>query len=132
MLNYYCKICDVVINRKSKANHMKSKTHSYMDYNYVINKHVIGDVHWEDVEKTHRHYINESRSRFFLFKTAVNCNVYDEELSICVSGDKRSVQFYKFQNGGYFYYEFSVSKEIREYIFLRAMLKEIKLVRSSL
>ena len=120
-----------MINRKSEANHMKSKTHSYMDYNYVINKHVIGDVYWEDVEKSNRQNINENRPRFYSFKTAVKCNVHDEEISICVIGDTLSVKINKFQNGGFFYYKFSVSIQIRDYIFHRAMLKEIRLVPSS-
>ena len=102
MVDYYCNTCDIVINRKSKVNHMKSKSHSYMNQNYVINKDFIGDVYWEDIEKTIHYYINKNCSRFCLFETIVKCNVQDEEIRICESGDKRSVKLYKFQNGGCF------------------------------
>ena len=111
---------------------MKSKTHSYMYYNYVINKHVIGDVFWEDFEKTIHQYINENSSKFCFFKTLVKCDVHYQKTSICVSGDKKSVRLYKFQNGLYFYYQFCVSKQIRDYIYHRTMLKGIKLVPSSI
>ena len=66
MVDYYCEICDIVINRKSKTNHINSKSHLYMDQIYVTNKHVVGDFYWEDVEKTIRQYIDEKRSKFFL------------------------------------------------------------------
>ena len=132
MVDYLCKICAIVINRKSQTNHIKSKSHLCINQNYVINKHVIRDVFWEDVEETICQYINENRSRFCFFKTVVKCNVHDEEISVYVSGDKRSVKLYKFPNGGHVYYEFSVSKQIRDYIYHRAMLKEIDLVSSSI
>ena len=32
---------------------MKSKSHLYMDQNYRTNKHVVGDIYWEDVEKNY-------------------------------------------------------------------------------
>ena len=111
---------------------MKSKTHSYMDYNYVINKHVIGDVYWEDIEKTMLYYINENRSRFYFFNYVVKCNFHDQEINICVRGDKLSIKLYKFDNGGYFFKQCCVSKQIRDYIYHHAMLKEIKLVPLSI
>ena len=68
MVDYYCKICDFTINRKFKANHMKSKSHSHMNHIYVINKYVNGKVYWEDVEKAIHQYINENGSNFILLR----------------------------------------------------------------
>ena len=45
---------------------------------------------------------------------------------------ERSVKFYKFENGGCFYYQFCVSEQISDYIDHRAMLKQIELVPSSI
>ena len=119
MVDYYCKICDIVFNRKSKTNHIKSKSNLYMDQIYVTNEHGVGDVYWEDVEKTIRQYINENRSKFYFFKTVVKCNVHGEGINICVCGDKQIVRLYKFSNNeGYFYYDFFLSKKIREYIYI--------------
>ena len=108
MVDYYCEICDIVINRKSKTNHKRSKSHLYMDQNHVQNKHVVGEVFREDVEKTIRQYINENRSKFYFFKTVVICNVHGEEINRSICGDKQIVRLYKFNNNErYFFMNFA-------------------------
>ena len=133
MMDYYSSICDIVINRKTKTNHIKSKSHLYMDQTSERNKHVIGDIYWDDVEKTIRQYINENKSKFCFFKTVVKCHVHGEEINIGVCGDKQIVRLYKFDNNeGYFYYQFCISKKVREFLYHRAMLKEIDLIPTSI
>ena len=92
MVDYYCKKCDIEINRKSKKNHIKSKSHLYMGQNYVTNKHAVGDVYLEDNEKTIRQYIIENSSKFYFFKTVVKFNIRGEEINIGVCGDKQMVR----------------------------------------
>ena len=81
-----------------------------MDQNYVTNKHIIGDLYWEGVEKTIRQYINENKSKLYFFKTVVKCNIRIEEIYIGVCGDKQCARLYTFNNKGYVYYKFCISK----------------------
>ena len=45
MVDYYCKICDKTINRKSRTHHIKSKGHYYVrekpnDFGYMLPKYI--------------------------------------------------------------------------------------------
>ena len=62
--NYYCQDYDKYINRKFKQYHIKSKAHSNMFYNIVTNKYNIGNLYWDDFEKTIHEYMKKNTIKF--------------------------------------------------------------------
>ena len=99
MVSYYCQYCDSHINQKCKQKHLKSKTHINMYNNIVINKHFIGDVYWDDIERIIQKYIIDNRSKFRDFTILVRCKLNDENINISVNGHKGCVPLYKFEDG---------------------------------
>ena len=99
MVDYYCKICDKTINRKSRTHHIKSKGHSYMN-SYVRDKHSLGDIYWRDFEEIIRHYVNANRFNFPVFKTLIECELYSENIKFHSDEHEMKVMLYEFDNGG--------------------------------
>ena len=130
--NYYCQDCDKYINRKYKQRHIKSKSHSYMYYNIVTNKYNIGNVYWVDFEKTIEEYIKENNNKFYSFSIVVRCKLNDEDIRVSVDNKPGYAPLYKFLDGKWFFYKYYKCKLIRDYIFHRAMLRDIKLDSSSI
>ena len=125
--NYYCQDCDKYIIRKYKQRHIKSKRHSYMYYIIVTNNYKFGNVYWVDFEKTIQEYMKEITIKFYAFSIVIGCKRNDED--ICISVDNREGYA---PNSGWICYKYCKSKKIRDYIFHRAMLKDIKLDSSSI
>ena len=130
--NYYCQNCDKYINRKFRQRHIKSKAHSFMYYNIVTNKYNISNVYWVDFEKTIREYIKENNTKFYSFSIVVRCKLNDEDICISVDNKPGYAPLYKFPDSGWICYKYCQSKKIRDYIFHRAMLIDIKLDSSSI
>ena len=130
--NYYCQDCDKNIIQKAKQKHIKSKAHLNMYYNIVTNKYNVSDVLWGDFEKTIYEYIKENRTKFYAFFVVVRCKLDSEDISISVDGDEVDVPLYRFDDCGWVCYRYCKSKKIQDYIFHRAMLRDIKLDSSSI
>ena len=64
MTSFYCQHCDKSFNNKFKQKHIKSKKHLYMYNNIVINKHIIGNIPFSDLEKIIHQYITEYNTKF--------------------------------------------------------------------
>ena len=126
MKDYYCEICDRTINRKSKTKHIKFKGHSHMN-SYVVEKHTIDDVCSKDLEIIIFYYVNNNRSKFPIFKTLIECELYGKNINSCSDMNKTGVQLYSFDDS-IFNFMFRVSKKkILYYIRHSAMMigKEI-------
>ena len=130
--NYYCQDCDKYINQKFKQKHIKSKTHLSIYYNIIKNKYNFGDVYWSVFETIKHDYIKDNSTNFYAFTILLRCKLNNEDINISLDGDKGCVPFYKFEVGTWFYYNCCKSKQIRDYIFHRAMLSGIKLDSSSI
>ena len=100
--------------------------------NIISNKYNIGNVFWNDFEKTIYEFMNENRTKFNTFSILVRCKLDDEDISISGDGNEVDVPLYKFDDSGWVCYRFCKSKKIRDYIFHRAMLWGIKLDSSSI
>ena len=127
MVSNYCQCCDKHINQKYKQKHIKSKAHLNMYYNIVTNIYNNGDVYWTDIETTIQEYIKDNSTKIYAFTILVRCKLNNEDINFSVDGDKGCVPLYKFEDGTWFYYNYFKSKQIRDYIFHRAMLSSIKL-----
>ena len=99
MVDYYCKICDKTINRKSRTHHIKSKGHSYMNL-YVREKHALGGIYWRDFEEIFHHYVNANRFKFLVFKTLIECELYSENIKFHSDAHEMKVMLYDFDYGG--------------------------------
>ena len=132
MVCNYCQCCDKHINQKFKQKHIKSKAHLNMYYNIVTNKYNIGDAYWTDIETIIQENIKDKSTNFYAFTIFVRCKLNNEDINISVDGDNGCVPLYKFDNGGWFYYRYCKSKQIRDCIFHPAMLKDFKLDSSSI
>ena len=93
--NYYCQECDNYINRRSTTKHIHSKTHLYMYYNIIINKHVIGDVYWCDLVETIFKYMTINLCKFRKFSTTVKCTIDNKDISILIDKIEGYIRFYK-------------------------------------
>ena len=82
--NYYCQDCDKYTNPKFKQCLIKSKAHSIMYYIIVTNKYNIGNLYWNDFEKTIHEYMKKNSIKFYAFSVAVRCKLNDEDKSISV------------------------------------------------
>ena len=71
--------------------------------------------------------MKENRGKFYSFTILVRCKLDNEDISISVDGNKIDVPLYKFDDCGWVCYKYCQSKKIRDYIFHRAMLRNIKL-----
>ena len=129
---YYCQDCDKYINRKFKQKHTKSKAHLNVHYNIVTNKYNIGNVYWDDFEKTIHEYMKENTIKFYAFSVVIRFKQNDVDISISVDSEEGYATLYKFPNSGWICYKYCKSKKIRDYIFHRAMLRYIKLDSSSI
>ena len=103
-----------------------------MYYNIVTNKYKIGDIYCCDIEKVIRGYIEDNNTKFYTFTIRVSCKLDKEDINISIDDHKGSVSLYKFEDGEWFCYNYCKSKQIRDYIFHRAMLSGIKLDSSSI
>ena len=103
-----------------------------MYYNIITNKYNIGDVYWSDIETKIHEYIKDNSTKFDAFTIFLRCKLNTEDINISVDGDKGCVPFYKFEDGTWLYYIYCESKQIRDYIFHRAMLSGNKLDSSSI
>ena len=126
----YCHSCDKNISQKFITKHNKSKTHLYFCNNFVINKYYIGDVLWKDFQNIIRDYINDYDNKFNSFSILVNFQLDKENMSISIDNIEREIPLYKFKNSGWIYYKFCQSKKVRDFVFLNAILKNIKLESS--
>ena len=120
----YCSVCDKFINKKYKQKHIKSESHSYMYNNIVTNKYNIANVYWVDFEKTIEEYIKENKTKFYSFSIAFKCKLNDEDIYISDDNILWYVPAHKFSDSKIICYE---SRILRDYIFHRAMLRDIKL-----
>ena len=111
MVGYYCEICDKTINRKSKTKHIRSKIHLHMN-SYVKQKHTLGDVFWKDFEKILRDYVDDNRLKFPIFKTLIECELYDENIMFCSDQTRKRVRLISFGDTA-FHHIFRVGEEIR-------------------
>ena len=116
MMDYYCDICDKTIRRKSKTKHIRSKSHLYMS-SYVKQKHTIGNVYWKDFEKILRDYVDGNRLKFPVFKTLIECELYDENIKF----QSKSTPLYSFDNDGSYHIS-RLCKEISRCIRHRAKI----------
>ena len=91
--------------------------------NIIINKYIISNVFWSDFEKTIYEYMKKNRDKFSSFTTLVRCKLLNEDISISITGFK--IQGLDASRG--IFYKYCQSEKIRDYIFHRAMLKNIKL-----
>ena len=98
-----------------------------MYYNIITNKYNIGDVYWCDFEKTIHEYLRENTIKFNTFSVVVKCKLNDEDISISVDSGKGYAPLYRFPDSGWICYKYCKSKKLRDYIFHRAMLKDLKL-----
>ena len=130
--NYYCQYCDKHINWEYKQYHIKSQSHSYMTYNIVTNKYNIGNVYWVDFKTTIEKYIKENNTKFLSFTMVVRCKLNDEDIFISIDNKPGNAPLYEFHDGERIYYKYYTSEQIRDYIFRRAMLMDIKLNSSSI
>ena len=88
---------------------------------------------WSDFEKkTIYEYLNENRTKFYTFCIVVRCKLDNEDISISVDGNEVEVPLYRFDDCGWLYFRYCKSKKIQDYIFHRAMLRDIKLDSSSI
>ena len=125
MEDYYCKICDKTINRKSKTKDIKSNVHLHMN-SYVRKKHALGDVYWKDFETNIRVFVRANRSNFYVFKTLIECELYGENIRFVSDNNEIRVSLYGFE-GCNFQHEFCVGKKIRDYLYPRGTLRGIEL-----
>ena len=130
--NYYCQEFDKYNNRKFEQYHIKSKAHSNMYYIIVTNKYNIGNLYWDDFEKTIHEYRKKNTIKFYAFSVVVRCKLNDEDISISGDSGDGYAPLYKFPDSEWICYKNCRSKKIRDYIFHRAMLRDIKLDSSSI
>ena len=98
-----------------------------MYYKTVTNKYKIGNVYWDDFEKTIQEYIMENTIKFYAFSIVVRCNLNNEDICIYVDNREGYAPLYKFPDSGWICYKYCKSKKIRDYVFHRAMLRDNKL-----
>ena len=110
MGDYYCDICYKTINRKSETKHVKSKSHSNLN-SCVNKKYVVGDAYWGNFEKILHYNVEDNRTKFPVFKTLIECELYGENIKI----QSRRTRFHSFDKEG-FYYIFRVNKKTKDYI----------------
>ena len=103
-----------------------------MYYNIVTNKYNIGEVFWSDFEKTIYEYMNENRTKFYTLCITVRCELDNEDISISVDGNEVDVPLYRFDDCGWVCYRYCIRKKVRDYVFHRAILRDIKLDSSSI
>ena len=84
------------------------------------------------LKKTIYEYMNENRTKFCTFCIVVRCKLDNEDISISVDGNEEDVPLYRFNDCGWVCYRYCKSKKIRDFIFHRAMLRDIKLDSSSI
>ena len=89
-------------------------------------------MYWGDFEKTIYEYMKENRTTFYAFCVDVRCKLNKEDISISFDIDKIGVPWYRFDDCGWVCYRYCKSKKIRDYIFHRAKLRDIKLDSSSI
>ena len=128
----YCHSCDKNISQKYIRKHNKSKTHLYFYNNFVINKYYIGDVLWKDFENIIRDYIKDYNNKFNFFSILVNFQLEKENFNISIDNIEGEIPLYKFENSGWVYYKFCQNKEVRDFVFHNATLKNINLESSSI
>ena len=76
--------------------------------------------------------MNENRTKFYTFSILVRCKLDNEDISISVDGNEVDVPLYRFDDCGWVCYRYCKSKKIRDFIFHRAILRDIKLDSSSI
>ena len=84
------------------------------------------------LKKTIEEYIKENNTKFYSFSIVVRCKLNDEDICISVDNKPGYAPLYKFDNSGWICYKYCQSKKIRDYIFHRAMLRDIKLDSTSI
>ena len=131
-MTYYCQFCEKFFNRKYLKKHNKPKTHLNFYNNFVINRHHIGRVLWNDFENIVREYINIYNNKFTSFSIVVNFQLNDDNMSISIDNIEGEIPLYKFKNSGWIYYKTCQSKKVRDFVFHNAFLKNIKLKSSSI
>ena len=128
----YCYSCDKYISQKFIKKHNKSKTHLYFHNNFVINKYDIGDVLWKDFENIIHDYIIDYNCKFNSFHIVINFQLNKENMNISIDIIEGQLPLYKFKDCGWVYYKFCQSKKARDYVFSRAILKNIDLESTSI
>ena len=98
----------------------------------VTNNYNNGDVFRSDFEKTIYKQLKENRTEFYAFFVVVKCKLDNDDIYISVEGDEVGVPSYRFDDCGWVCYRYCKSKKIRDYIFHRAVLRDIKLDSSSI
>ena len=121
-----------MISQRFIKKHNKSKTHLYFHNNFVINKYYIGDVFFEDFENIIRDYLTEYNNKFYSFTIKINFQLNNENNTISIDNIEGQIPLYKFKDFGWVYYKFCQSKKARDFVYSRAILKNINLEPSSI
>ena len=62
---------------------------------FIINKYIIGDVYWCNIEGLIQDHIIDNRSKFHVVTILVKCKLNNEDINIPIDGHKSMVM-----NGG--------------------------------
>ena len=71
--------------------------------------------------------MEKNRNNYYDFTVVVRCKLNDEDISISVDSGKGRAPLYRFPDSEWICYKYCKSKQIRDYVFHRAMLRYIKL-----
>ena len=66
---------------------------------FVREKPTLGDIYWKDFEKLIRFYVNANRFKFPIFKTLIECRLYDENINFHSDEHRMMVMLYAFDYG---------------------------------